>query len=130
MIAKKNLVEAYQSWEQLTQAEGAAIESDDWARVQQCQQTKKGLQKQIIQLTEAAQAECIEAGVDQKSLERDVRRIINGLIALESRNSELLAGRRVVAEVAKADLDQAAHNLRRVQKSYAPPSAALWNSYS
>lgn len=130
MIAKKNLVEAYQSWEQLTQAEGAAIESDDWARVQQCQQTKKGLQKQIIQLTEAAQAECIEAGLDQKSLERDVRRIINGLITLESRNSELLAGRRVVAEVAKADLDQAAHNLRRVQKSYAPPSAALWNSYS
>jgi len=130
MIAKKNLVEAYQTWEQLTQAEGAAIQSDDWSRVQQCQQTKKGLQKQIIHLTEAAQAECIEAGVDQKSLERELRRIINSLITLESRNSELLAGRRVVAEVAKADLDQAAHNLRRVQKSYAPPTAALWNSYS
>jgi hypothetical protein len=68
--------------------------------------------------------------VDQKSLERELRRIINSLITLESRNSELLAGRREVAEVAKADLDQAAHNLRRVQKSYAPPTAALWNSYS
>lgn len=130
MIAQKNLVEAYQTWEQLTQAEGAAIQSDDWSRVQQCQQTKQGLQRKIIHLTEAAQAECIDAGVDQKSLEREVRRIINHLISLESRNSELLAGRRDAAEAAKADLDQAAHNLRRVQKSYAPPTAALWNSYS
>jgi hypothetical protein len=130
MIAQKNLVEAYQTWEQLTQAEGAAIQSDDWSRVQQCQQTKQDLQRQIIHLTEAAQAECIDAGVDQKGLEREVRRIINHLIALESRNSELLAGRRGAAEAAKADLDQAAHNLRRVQKSYAPPTAALWNSYS
>ncbi len=130
MIAKNNLVEAYHSWEQLTQAEGTAIQSDDWPRVSEYQQSKQGLQRQIIHLTEAAQAECIEAGHDTKIFERDMRRIINGLIALENQNAQLISTRRASAEIVKADLDQAAHNLRRVQKSYSAPPDALWNSYS
>ena len=130
MIAKKSLFDAYNSWEQLTQAEGAAIQSGDWARVAECQQTKQSLQKQIIQLTESAQSECIEAGLDSKNFERDRRPIINNLISMESRNSELIAIRRHAADVEKLDLDQAAQNLRRVQKSYSPPASAVWNSYS
>ena len=130
MIAKKSLFDAYNSWEQLTQAEGAAIQSADWARVAECQQTKQSLKKQIIQLTESAQAECIEAGLDSKNFERDLRPIINNLISMESRNSELIAIRRHAADVEKLDLDQAAQNLRRVQKSYSPPASAVWNSYS
>lgn len=130
MSAKKNLVEAYSSWEKLTHAEGAAIAQEDWFKVSEYQQTKLGLQKQIIHLTEAAQAECIEAGQDQKTLEREVRRIINALITLESRNAELLAGRKQAAETRKLELEQASHNLRRVQRSYSPPTGASWNSYS
>lgn len=130
MNAKQQLLAAYQSWEQLTQGEGDAIKADDWARVRQFQQNKHGLQKEIIHLTEAAQAECIETGIDPKGFEREMRRIINGLIALESRNSEWLSSRRCAAEATRAELDQASHNLRRVQKSYAPPGDALWNSYS
>lgn len=130
MVAKQYLIEAYQTWEQLTRAEGTAIAGDDWSRVQEYQQDKQGLQKKIIHLTEAAQAECIEAGHDTKMFERDMRRIINGLITLENHNAELLTQRRAVAEVAKAELEQSATNLRRVQKSYAPPAAPVWNSYS
>ena len=130
MIAKKSLFDAYNSWEQLTQAEGAAIQSGDWARVAECQQAKQGLQKQIIHLTESAQAECIETGLDSKIFERDLRPIINNLISMESRNSELLAIRRQAADLEKLDLDQASNNLRRVQKSYSPATAAVWNSYS
>lgn len=130
MSAKKNLVEAYGSWEKITHTEGAAIEQEDWAKVTECQQTKLGLQRKIIHLTEAAQAECIESGQDQKTLEREMRRIINKLISLESRNAELLAGRKQAAEVRRLELDQSAQNLRRVQKSYSPPANAIWNSYS
>lgn len=130
MNAKKNLVAAYQSWEQLTQTEGKAIRKCDWLQVQECQQTKLGLQKEIIQLTEAAQAECRAAGLGPELFERDVRPLINNLIVLESRNSEWLAQSRATAEVARADLDQAAHNLRRVQKSYVPRAETVWNSYS
>lgn len=130
MSAKKNLVEAYSSWETITHAEGAAIEQEDWSKVTECQQTKQGLQKKIIHLTEAAQAECIEFGQDQKTLEREVRRIINTLITLESRNAELLAGRKQAAEAQRLELNKTSQNLRRVQKSYSPPSGAIWNSYS
>lgn len=130
MSAKKNLVAAYSSWEQLTQAEGAAIAQDNWSKVSECQQTKLGLQRKIIHLTEAAQAECIESGQDKKTLEREVRGIINTLIALESRNAELLAGRKQAAETRKLELEQSSQNLRRVQKSYSPPTGAIWNSYS
>jgi len=130
MKAKKHLVAAYTTWEELTRAEGLAIANAEWARVSECQHSKQGLQKDIIHLTEAAQAECIAAGQDTNVFERDLRGIINTLIALESRNSELLAQRRSAAEVARTELDQVAHNLRRVQKSYSPPTHALWDSYS
>lgn len=130
MSAKKNLVQAYNSWEQITHTEGAAIEREDWPKVSECQQSKQGLQKQIIHLTEAAQTECIEGGHDTKLFERDMRRIINTLISLESRNAELLAGRKQAADARKLELEQSSQNLRRVQKSYSAPANALWNSYS
>jgi hypothetical protein len=130
MSARKNLVEAYTSWEQLTQAESVAIARDDWSKVSELHQTKQGLQRQIIHLTEAAQAECVAQGQDPRILEGELRRIINGLIALESNNANLVAGRKQAAEVRRLELDQAAQNLRRIQKSYSPPAGALWNSYS
>lgn len=130
MIAKKNLFEAYETWSQLTQAESAAIEASDWARVAECQSSKQVLQKQIISLTESAQAECIETGLNSTHFERDLRPIINSLISMETRNAELIAVKRQAADVEKLGLDQASNNLRRVQKSYSPPTAAVWNSYS
>jgi hypothetical protein len=130
MNAKRNLVDAYGSWEQLTQAEGLAIQSEDWTRVSECQKSKHGLQQQIIHLTEAAQAECLTTGQDPQQLQGDMRRIINTLIALESRNAGLLANQRQAADLRKLDLDQATHNLRRVHKSYTTPAPAVWNSYS
>ncbi len=130
MIAKKSLFNAYSDWEQLTQSEREAIQAGDWPRVAQCQAEKQKLQKQIIALTESAQAECIETGSDAKLFERDLRPVINNLISMETRNSELIAIRRHAAEVERIELDNASNNLRRVQKSYSPPTAPVWNSYS
>jgi hypothetical protein len=130
MRAKRNLVAAYSTWEDLTRSEGAAIQNEDWPRVSECQQSKHRLQKQIVYLTASAQAECLATGTDPKGLDHDMRPIINTLIALETRNGELLANRRRAAEARRLHLDQAAHNLRRVHKSYAAPTAAVWNSYS
>lgn len=130
MTAQKNLFDAYTTWEQMTQAESVAIQSNDWLRVAECQQTKLGLQKRIIALTETAQAECIETGLGTKNFECELRPVINHLMAMESQNAELLSARRQAADVEKLDLDQASQNLRRVQKSYSPPTAAVWNTYS
>ena len=130
MSARKNLANAYDSWEQMTLCEGQAIHESNWPRVNECQKTKRELQEQIVRLTEAANAECTGAGLKLEDFERDQRQIINSLIMLETRNAELLGGRRHEAESHKAEMDHACRNLRRVKKSYVQPSAAAWNSYS
>lgn len=130
MSAKQNLLNAYGSWEQFTQSEGDAIVRADWPGVSEYQKNKQELQRQIIQLTDAARAESVEAGLDTKRFETDLRQIVNRLIALENRNSELISERRQSAELQRAELDQTSRNLRRMQKSYVQPSTAVWQSYS
>jgi hypothetical protein len=130
MIARQNLMAAYDSWEEATQHEGAAIQAGNWHRVRECQETKRQLQSRIIQLTEAANAECAQAGLNPRMFEPDLRRAVNSLIALETRNATLLAEQRRAAELEYAGLDHAGRNLRRLQKSYAPAPNAMWQSYS
>ncbi len=130
MNAKHDLVAAYDSWAQLTHTEGTAIRKNDWAGVQECQRRKLDLQKEIVHLTELARAETCAAGTDPQNFERDVRPIINRLIALEVRNSEWLAQERASNEAARVELEQSSQNLRRVQRSYASRSEAVWHSYS
>ena len=90
---------------------------------------QQGLQKQIIHLTEAAQAECIEIGVDRKTLEHDLRQIINSLIAPESRNAE---HRRNGAPPPNSPKPTSIRprTIYAACKNPTPPTAALWNSYS
>ena len=130
MSAKQNLLNAYESWDQLTQREGAAITRSDWMGVSECQKNKQELQRQIINLTDAARAESLEAGVETKRFDTDLRQIVNRLIALENSNSELISERRQTAELQRAELDQTSRNLRRMQKSYVQPATAVWQSYS
>jgi hypothetical protein len=130
MSAKQNLLNAYESWEQLTHHESAAISRADWPGVSECQKNKQELQRSIIHLTDAARAESDEAGVDKKRFDTDLRQIVNRLIALENNNSELISERRQTAELQRAELDQTSRNLRRMQKSYAQPASAVWQSYS
>ena len=130
MMARKQLVAAYDSWEQWTQIEGVAIQEGNWRRVQQCQAMKLELQGCIIRLTDAVKAECAKAGLEAKDFEPTTRQIINALIAQESRNAELLTHRRQAATAQMADLDHAGRNLKRVQRFYGLPAPMAWHSYS
>ena len=130
MSARQNLLNAYESWEQLTQREGSAISRSDWPGVTECQKTKQELQRNIIQLTDAARAESIEAGIELKRFDNDLRQVVNRLIALENSNSQLLSERRQPAELKRAELENTTRTLRRMQKSYTQPATAHWQSYS
>lgn len=123
-------MEAYESWEQWTQREGAAIQEGNWLQVSECQQTKLNLQSRIIRLTDALNTECAEAGLDPKELEPDLRRTINDLIALETRNTELLSERRRIVEAQDVELNGTRRQLRQVQQSYGRPLSGAWHSYS
>jgi hypothetical protein len=130
MITKENLVATYHAWEQQTQREGRAIQEGNWRLVGECQLTKLELQKRIIRLTEPAKAEDAAAGLDPKEFNLEVCRIVSGLVALETRNAELLSDCRQQATSQMAELDHACRNLKRVQRFYGQPSRAAWHSYS
>ncbi|MDB6020634.1 MAG: hypothetical protein JWQ04_491 [Pedosphaera sp.] len=119
MNARQELAGLLDQWLQLTQAEGAAIQAADWAKVREIQTTKARLQPAIAE-TKNKFSGAIPFPAQ-----------VGRLLSMETRNSELLAEqvRRVSAE--KASLDQAQKNLRRIQRSYVPGTkAAAWNCYS
>jgi hypothetical protein len=130
MMARQQLIAAYDFWEQCTQRESVAIREGNWDRVNECQKTKLELFGRIVHLTEAANVKCAEADLDSKDFQQNVRRTIHGLIAQEIQNGRVLTDRRNVATSQIAELDHACRNLKRVQKFYGQPSRAAWHSYS
>ncbi len=131
MSADAQLQDAYQEWRRLAEAEGEAIRTSNWGVLSDCQRALQQLQPRIIRWTEEAHQEWNRQGLDRSSKEQELRTVIAGLIEIEWRNNALLNVLYQSAKSEQAELDQAGHNLRRVQRSYAPPSqAAAWNSFS
>jgi len=130
MDTKQELLEVYDFWLASSEREGEAIRAGDWPAVAQCQEVKRQLQPKIIRHTETAQQEWTQAGRDWADVQRDVHAVVGLLMDLETRNGELLAGRRRGAETEMAGLDGAHRTLQRVHRSYAPEQPAAWHSYS
>ena len=130
MDARQELLEFYDFWHASSEREGEAIRAGDWPAVAQCQEVKRQLQPKIIRHTETAQQEWTRAGRDWADVQRDVRAVVGLLMDLETRNGELLAGRRRGAETKMAGLEGAHRTLQRVHRSYAPEQPEAWHSYS
>ena len=130
MDARQELLEVYDFWLASSEREGEAIRAGDWPAVAQYQEVKRQLQPKIIRHTETAQQEWTRAGRDWADVQRDVRAVVGLLMDLETRNGELLAGRRRGAETKMAGLEGAHRTLQRVHRSYAPEQPEAWHSYS
>ena len=130
MNARNELLAVFDQWRQLTETEGDAIKLADWPQVDACQNAKQRLQPLIIRFTGEAQAESARLGVDRSMMEREIRGVVDHLIRLEHRNGEWVSDCRRAAQGREGNLEQATRNLSRVQKSYAPPRSAVWQSYS
>jgi hypothetical protein len=130
MSADAQLQDAYQEWRRLAEAEGDAIRTSNWHLVHNCQNALQQLKPRIIRCTDAAQHEWTRLGVDRAAKEEDLRRIVTGLIELEWRNNAMLSILYQTAKVEMGELERAGHNLRRVQRSYAPARPAVWTSFS
>jgi hypothetical protein len=124
------LHEAYQEWRRLAELEGEAIRARNWTTTADCQRHLSALQPRIIRLREQAREEWKRAGADIMARENKLRAIISGLIELESRNSSSLDEARAIAQEKREELGLAGQNLKRIQRSYAPASPAVWNSFS
>jgi len=119
----------YEEWRGLTEREGEAIQHSDWPSVSACQAAKDTLQKRIIASEEALDL-CI-ASAQWREIEDQVRGLLSELMALEQRNSRLLAGQRQKASESQAELGAARQQLRGVQRAYGPGmNSGTWQSYS
>lgn len=130
MTSREQLFALYAEWRRLTEDEGAAIQACAWQRVDECQATKSQLQEEIVQTTESLQVEAYAAGSDWTTIERELRRTVQELIVLESRNSELLTRQRRESMDQQRELNRAVRNLRQVARVYTSSATPVWQSYS
>lgn len=130
MNADYDLRRSYREWRRLAEAEGEAIRAGNWMLLFDCQNALRQLQPRIVRQTEAARREWTALGLDAVAKENDLSAVIRSLIEIESRNNSLINARRCLAEEELAKLEQASLTLRRIQRSYVPPDAAGWNSFS
>ncbi|HTI69010.1 MAG TPA: hypothetical protein VMF06_03545 [Candidatus Limnocylindria bacterium] len=130
MSAKDRLFAAYDQWRQWSEKEGQAIQASDWPVVRDCQRAKLELQPQILRFTETSRTEHLQTGGDWKGTEREVRRQVSELIALEMRNETWLHEVRERAESQLTECSRSRRSLRQVHRSYVPPAAPAWASYS
>lgn len=130
MTATENLFAAYLAWRQLADNEGQAIRAGDWTQVQQCQESLRKLQPEILRHTQDARADWQTNESELTEREDQLRRVIGELIELERRNSSWLSEARSAADAEWMALQQTGNTLRQVQRSYAPPRAPVWTSFS
>lgn len=130
MNAETALSEAYQEWRRLAETEGEAIRAGDWGLLAASQRALEHLRDRITKLTDAAKTEWAQLGENFSGKEKNFRAVVSELIQLERHNMTLLAAVRQSFELRRAQLNQAGRNLRRIQRSYAPPRPAIWNSFS
>lgn len=112
-------------WLQLTEAESEAIQTGSWMDLEKIQLAKKNLQPLI---SSAMQADSQHAPFERSAsfFQTDFKR----LIAMESRNRELLMEKMETAAETKDSLKRSARNLRCIHRSYTQKPDAAWHSYS
>lgn len=127
MSARTDIARLLERWLQLTQSEGAAIQSAAWPAVLEIQSRKTELKKSLAQAERNWAAENPSASPAAKPFRAEVGR----LISLANRNAELLAAQMRRARAQQEALETASQNLRRIQRSYVrKPLPTAWQCYS
>jgi hypothetical protein len=127
MSASYELHAIYQEWRRLAEAEREAIRVANWPAVTDCQSAIQKLQPRIMRCTEEARHEWSQVGANGAE---DFRKIIGEMIEIEEQNNVLLQDLSQVAKAQYRQLEQSGHNLRQVQRSYAPTPPPAWTSFS
>ena len=125
MSARDPVIELLQEWRRHTLAETEAIRLRNWANVQACQDAKAELQELLSQNSNWPGGNPSAAAPGEP-----LRKFVEEIIALESRNRDLLASQKAVLEAQRTELHDRSRNLQRVRHSYAPAAGSRWQSYS
>lgn len=128
--AGQDLLELYQEWKRLSVAEADAIQRAAWRQVDLCQGGKYQLQTRILEAREQLITELNMLGLNRDSVEDQIRIIVDELILMETKNSELIDIQRKALQQEKDSLDRSSRNLRQVHRAYSSERTAAWSSYS
>jgi hypothetical protein len=117
-------------WLDLSRAESAAILAAAWPKLRQIQSGKAALRQPLDEAFRQWKS-TDPAVAASAAARRPFRAQVARLIALEAGNAQLLAVRRDQAREKLLRLERAGRNLRKLRRSYAPPSPPVaCNSYS
>lgn len=117
MNALFDLSSACEQWHRLAQREQAAILSEDWSGLAECQNSIRALQEKMSRLP-------------YELTDGPLREQIAALVALECENSALLDQRSSVLKQALAEAHTAQRTLHALRGSYAAPEASNWSVLS
>jgi len=128
MNARQHISDLLQQWRELSQAEFTAIQAGDWTQLRTLQAAKDELQRNLSEAREAWNAE--NPAQPLPDGEHPFAAEVSSLVALETRNEQLLEARRQRLRDRQTLLKQARGNVRRLRSSYAGFSETNWHSYS
>jgi hypothetical protein len=124
------LTRALAEWRRLTELEGEAILGDDWHGLAEQQARKAHLQAEIqsaLNLVRAAPSAQVQAS---REVERQIDFAAGELMALEKRNGDLLAEKRIRHRAESERLARTLHDLQGVKRAYGSSRGSHWQSYS
>jgi len=125
-----DLMSVLAEWRRLTEREAQAILSDDWKKIAEQQQRKAQLREAITrahELADAAPATRERAGGARESA---LHAAVTELVALETRNREVLSAKRLGLQAELERVNEAVRNLRGVRRTYGGAHSHRWHSYS
>jgi hypothetical protein len=129
MDARHHIADLLQQWRDISQSESKAIQAGDWVQLRDLQTSKASVQQKLTDARATWNAQNPHRPLPANG-DHPFQTEVNDLVALETRNVQLLEARRQKLRDRQALLKQARGNIRRLRLSYAAHSGTKWNSYS
>jgi hypothetical protein len=123
MSAETELLRAYREWHRLAQAETKAIQTRNWALLNDCHLAIKDYQILVARLTQEARAEWQRTGCNVGEKEKNLQVLISDLLDVTRQNQGRLQTALARAREQIDQLGEAGKNLKRLQRSYGMASA-------
>jgi hypothetical protein len=130
MDAATDLMGILAEWRKLTEREAQAILCNDWKNVAEQQQRKAQLREPISRARELAAAARATSERAGSGVEDKLNGVVTELVALETRNRDVLNAKRLGWQAELERVNEAVRNLRGVRRTYGGAHSHRWHSYS
>jgi len=129
MLNHSGLTSLLTEWRRLTEEEGQAIRNGNWTGLADQQAGKAQLQTEISRL-QGLFATVSDPAIGSSHLDPGLEPLVRELLALEARNRDLLAARRLDHQAESRGLAKTTRDLTNMRRAYGRSPNLHWQSYS